>query len=162
MSKTTSLNINGIARPLPENIKVESSLLDFLRNKLGLTGTRFGCGLEQCGACMVLVDGAPVQSCNAALDSVVGKQITTVEGLRGIDGELHPLQQAFLDEQAGQCGYCLSGILISAKALLDHNPDPTRREIALALDNNLCRCGSHVRILNAVTRASVMIREEAK
>tara|TARA_B100000530_G_scaffold238492_2_gene155190 strand:- start:52 stop:537 length:486 start_codon:yes stop_codon:yes gene_type:complete len=161
MSKTTSLNINGIARPLPENIKVESSLLDFLRNKLGLTGTRFGCGLEQCGACMVLVDGAPVQSCNAALDSVVGKQITTVEGLRGIDGELHPLQQAFLDEQAGQCGYCLSGILISAKALLDHNPDPTRREIALALDNNLCRCGSHVRILNAVTRASVMIREEA-
>ena len=161
MSKTTSLNINGIARPLPENIKVESSLLDFLRNKLGLTGTRFGCGLEQCGACMVLVDGAPVQSCDAALDSVVGKQITTVEGLRGIDGELHPLQQAFLDEQAGQCGYCLSGILISAKALLDHNPDPTRREIALALDNNLCRCGSHVRILNAVTRASVMIREEA-
>ena len=161
MSKTTSLNINGIARPLPENIKVESSLLDFLRNKLGLTGTRFGCGLEQCGACMVLVDGAPVQSCNAALDSVVGKQITTVEGLRGIDGELHPLQQAFLDEQAGQCGYCLSGILISAKALLDQNPDPTRHEIALALDNNLCRCGSHVRILDAVTRASVMIREEA-
>ena len=161
MSKTTSLNINGIARPLPENIKVESSLLDFLRNKLGLTGTRFGCGLEQCGACMVLVDGAPVQSCNAALDSVVGKQITTVEGLRGTDGELHPLQQAFLDEQAGQCGYCLSGILISAKALLDQNPDPTRREIALALDNNLCRCGSHVRIINAVTRASVMIREEA-
>ena len=161
MSKTTSLNINGIARPLPENIKVESSLLDFLRNKLGLTGTRFGCGLEQCGACMVLVDGAPVQSCNAALDSVAGKQITTVEGLRGIDGELHPLQQAFLDEQAGQCGYCLSGILISAKALLDQNPDPTRHEIALALDNNLCRCGSHVRILDAVTRASVMIREEA-
>ena len=161
MSKTTTLNINGIARPLPENVKVESSLLDFLRNKLGLTGTRFGCGLEQCGACMVLVDGAPVQSCNAALDSVVGKQITTVEGLRGTDGELHPLQQAFLDEQAGQCGYCLSGILISAKALLDQNPDPTRREIALALDNNLCRCGSHVRILDAVARASVMIREEA-
>ena len=161
MSKTTSLNINGVARPLPDNVKVDSSLLDFLRNKLGLTGTRFGCGLEQCGACMVLVDGAPVQSCSAALDSVVGKQITTVEGLRGTDGELHPLQQAFLDEQAGQCGYCLSGILISAKALLDHNPAPTRREIALALDNNLCRCGSHVRILNAVTRASVMIREEA-
>ena len=161
MSKTTSLNINGVARPLTDNVKVESSLLDFLRNKLGLTGTRFGCGLEQCGACMVLVDGAPVQSCNAALDSVVGKQITTVEGLRGTDGELHPLQQAFLDEQAGQCGYCLSGILISAKALLDQNPDPTRHEIALALDNNLCRCGSHVRILDAVTRASVMIREEA-
>ena len=161
MSKTTSLTINGVVRPLPDNTKVESSLLDFLRNKLGLTGTRFGCGLEQCGTCMVLVDGAPVQSCNAALDSVVGKQITTVEGLRGADGGLHPLQQAFLDEQAGQCGYCLSGILISAKALLDRNPDPTRREIALALDNNLCRCGSHVRILDAVTRASVMIREEA-
>lgn len=161
MSKTTSLTINGVVRPLPDNTKVESSLLDFLRNKLGLTGTRFGCGLEQCGTCMVLVDGAPVQSCNAALDSVVGKQITTVEGLRGADGGLHPLQQAFLDEQAGQCGYCLSGILISAKALLDRNPDPTRREIALALDNNLCRCGSHVRILDAVARASAMIRGEA-
>ena len=161
MSKTTSLTINGVVRPLPDNTKIESSLLDFLRNKLGLTGTRFGCGLEQCGTCMVLVDGAPVQSCNAALDSVVGKQITTVEGLRGADGGLHSLQQAFLDEQAGQCGYCLSGILISAKALLDRNPDPTRREIALALDNNLCRCGSHVRILDAVARASAMIRGEA-
>tara|TARA_B100000676_G_scaffold312455_1_gene386754 strand:+ start:989 stop:1264 length:276 start_codon:yes stop_codon:yes gene_type:complete len=91
----------------------------------------------------------------------MGKQITTVEGLRDTDGELHPLQQAFLDEQAGQCGYCLSGILISAKALLDRNPDPTRHEIALALDNNLCRCGSHVRILNAVTRAAAIIRGEA-
>ncbi len=161
MSKTTSLTINGVTRPLPENVGLESSLLDFLRNRLGLTGTRFGCGLEQCGACMVLVDGAPEQSCNAALDSVVGKKITTVEGLRGTDGKLHPLQQAFLDEQAGQCGYCLSGILISAKALLDRNPDPTRHEIALALDNNLCRCGSHMRILDAVTRAAAMIRREA-
>ena len=161
MSKTTTLTINGVAQPLPDNVEVKSPLLDFLRNRLGLTGTRFGCGLEQCGACMVLVNGAPTQSCNAALDSVVGKQITTVEGLRDTDGELHPLQQAFLDEQAGQCGYCLSGILISAKALLDRNPDPTRHEIALALDNNLCRCGSHVRILKAVTRAAAMIRGEA-
>ncbi len=161
MSKTTTLTINGVAQPLPDNVEVKSPLLDFLRNRLGLTGTRFGCGLEQCGACMVLVNGAPTQSCNAALDSVMGKQITTVEGLRDTDGELHPLQQAFLDEQAGQCGYCLSGILISAKALLDRNPDPTRHEIALALDNNLCRCGSHVRILNAVTRAAAIIRGEA-
>ena len=115
-----------------------------LRNTLGLTGTRFGCGLEQCGACMVLVNGKPVQSCNRALDSVAGRDITTIEGLTGADGGQHPLQQAFLDEQAGQCGYCLSGILISAKALLDRNPNPTREEIAAALDNNLCRCGSHI------------------
>ncbi len=125
-----------------------------------MTGTRFGCGLEQCGACMVLVDGQPVQSCNAALDSVAGKQVTTIEGLAGSDGTLHPLQQAFLEEQAGQCGYCLSGILISAKALLDRNPNPTRSEIAAALDDNLCRCGSHVRILKAVERAAAIMRAE--
>jgi len=101
-----------------------------------------------------------VQSCNAALDSVLGKQITTIEGLADADGKPHPLQQAFLDEQAGQCGYCLSGILISAKALLDRNPTPTRREIAAALDDNLCRCGSHVRILKAVERAATALQTE--
>ena len=158
MSEISSLTVNGRPRVLPDDVAPETPLLDILRNNLGLTGTRFGCGLEQCGACMVLVDGAPVQSCNAALDAVVGKEITTIEGLAGGDGTLHPLQQAFLDEQAGQCGYCLSGILISAKALLDRNPNPSRREIAAALDDNLCRCGSHVRILTAVERAAKIVQ----
>lgn len=155
-----NLSINGKAHALPDETPADTPLLDILRNTLGLTGTRFGCGLEQCGACMVLVDGRPVQACNAALDAVAGKQVTTVEGLAGADGSLHPLQQAFLDEQAGQCGYCLSGILMSAKALLDANPNPSRAEIAAALDGNLCRCGSHVRILKAVEGAAATMRAE--
>ena len=160
MSEIFSLTVNGRPRALPDDIAPETPLLDILRNTLRLTGTRFGCGLEQCGACMVLVDGAPVQSCNAALDAIAGKEITTIEGLAGDDGTLHPLQQAFLDKQAGQCGYCLSGILMSAKALLDQNPNPSRREIAAALDDNLCRCGSHVRILTAVERAAKILQAE--
>lgn len=160
MSKAPSLKVNGLVQTLPNNVAPDTPLLDILRNTLGLTGTRFGCGLEQCGACMVLVNNEPVQSCNAALDSVLGKQITTIEGLADADGKPHALQQAFLDEQAGQCGYCLSGILISAKALLDRNPNPTRREIAVALDDNLCRCGSHVRILKAVERAATALQTE--
>src|SRR5579885_1370317 len=136
----------------------DTPLLYVLREDLGLVGTRFGCGLEQCGCCMVLIDGQPEKSCAKPVWSVAGKSITTVEGL-GAPDKPHPLQQAFLDEQAGQCGYCLSGILISAKALLDRNPAPTRREIALALDDNICRCGSHPRILRAVERAAAMIRD---
>jgi nicotinate dehydrogenase subunit A len=135
----------------------ETSLLAVLRDTLGLVGTRFGCGLEQCGCCMVLIDGAPQKSCAKPIWSVAGKSIVTVEGL-GTPEQPHPLQQAFLDEQAGQCGYCLSGILISAKALLDRNPAPTRAEIAQALDDNLCRCGSHNRILRAVARAAAQSR----
>jgi nicotinate dehydrogenase subunit A len=131
----------------------EASLLAVLRNDLGLVGTRFGCGLEQCGCCMVLIDGTPTKSCAKPAWSVAGKSITTVEGL-GTPERPHPLQQALLDEQAGQCGYCLSGILITAKALLDRNPAPTRAEIAQALDDNLCRCGSHNRILRAVEKAA--------
>ena len=131
----------------------ETSLLAVLRDTLGLVGTRFGCGLEQCGCCMVLIDGAPQKSCAKPIWSVAGKSVTTIEGL-GSPEQPHPLQQAFLDEQAGQCGYCLSGILISAKALLDRNPTPTRAEIAQALDDNICRCGSHNRILRAVEKAA--------
>ncbi len=133
-------------------------LLNALRNNLGLMGTRFGCGLEQCGTCMVLVDGKPVKSCTRELGTVAGKAVTTVEGL-GTRERPHPLQQAFIDEQAGQCGYCLSGILISAKALLDSNPSPSRSEIAQALDDNLCRCGSHNRIMRAVEKAATRLRE---
>ena len=131
-------------------------LLSVLRNELGLRGSRFGCGTEQCGACMVLIDGEPSFSCARAIESLAGKSVTTVEGLSP-SGSLSPLQQAFLDEQAGQCGYCLSGILISAAALLARNPTPSRSEIAAALDRHLCRCGVHNRIMRAVTRAGALI-----
>jgi nicotinate dehydrogenase subunit A len=129
-------------------------LLAVLRDELGLRGTRFGCGTEQCGACMVLIDGEPSFSCARAIESLAGRTVTTVEGLSS-DGALSSLQQAFLDEQAGQCGYCLSGILISATALLAHNARPSRSEIATALDRHLCRCGVHNRIMRAVTRAAL-------
>src|SRR5262249_28795816 len=138
----------------------DTPLLDVLRNHLGLAGARFGCGLEQCGACMVLVDGAAEKSCGKALSAVAGKSVLTVEGL-GTPSHPHPLQQAFIDEQAGQCGYCLSGILIAAKALLDRNAAPTRAEIAAALDGNICRCGAHHRMLRAVALAAARMREQA-
>ena len=152
----SSLIVNGSAVNVTAN--GDTPLLDVLRNHLGLLGTKFGCGQEQCGCCMVLVEGRPEKSCGKPLSTVAGKAITTIEGL-GTPDRPHPLQQAFLDEQAGQCGYCLSGILISAKALLDRNPSPSRAEIAEALDDNICRCGSHVRILRAVERAARVLRE---
>jgi nicotinate dehydrogenase subunit A len=120
-------------------------------------GTRYGCGLEQCGCCMVLVDGQPIHACTREVGMVAGRTVTTVEGL-GTPDKLHPLQQAFLDEQAGQCGYCLSGIIMSAKALIDRNPNPSRSEIVAALDKHLCRCGTHQRILRAVERAAEALR----
>jgi nicotinate dehydrogenase subunit A len=153
-----SFTVNG--RTAGVAVDPDTPLLDVLRNHLGLLGTKFGCGAEQCGACMVLIDGRPEKSCGKALSTVVGKAVVTVEGL-GTAERPHPLQQAFLDEQAGQCGYCLSGVLISAKALLDRNPSPSRQQIAAALDDNICRCGSHVRILRAVARAARAMREGA-
>jgi nicotinate dehydrogenase subunit A len=153
-----SLTVNG--KPAEVNADPDTPLLDILRNHLGLVGTKFGCGLEQCGCCMVLVDGRPEKSCGKAVSTVAGKAILTIEGL-GTPERPHPLQQAFLDEQAGQCGYCLPGILVTAKALLDRNPNPSRAEIARALDDNICRCGSHVRILRAVERAAAAMREGA-
>jgi nicotinate dehydrogenase subunit A len=156
MSKAFAFSVNGKAVSVsPAN--EETPLLNVLRNELGLMGTRFGCGLEQCGCCTVLIDGQPEKSCAKPVWSVAGKTITTVEGL-GSEAKPHPLQQAFLDEQAGQCGYCLSGILVSAKALLDANPAPTRAQIAQALDGNICRCGSHNRILRAVEKAAAVMR----
>jgi nicotinate dehydrogenase subunit A len=137
----------------------DTPLLDVLRNHLGLVGAKFGCGLEQCGCCMVLIDGRPEKSCGKALSTIAGKQVVTIEGL-GTRDKPHPLQQAFLDEQAGQCGYCLPGIIVTAKALLDRNKAPSRAEIALALDDNICRCGSHARILRAVERAAARMRGE--
>ncbi len=156
---TIEFSVNG--KPVSVALANEDTpLLDVLRNDLGLMGTRFGCGLEQCGCCMVLIDGQPEKCCAKPVSSIAGKNVTTVEGL-GTPDAPHPLQQAFLDEQAGQCGYCLSGILISAKALLAVNPSPTRTEIALALDGNICRCGSHNRILRAVEKAAAVMRVRA-
>ncbi|HXO00872.1 MAG TPA: (2Fe-2S)-binding protein [Stellaceae bacterium] len=152
---STSFTVNGGAVSVSAN--EDTPLLDVLRNHLGLKGTKFGCGLEQCGCCMVLVDGEPVKSCGKALSTVAGKSVLTIEGL-GTPEHPHALQAAFLDEQAGQCGYCLPGILISAKALLDRNGAPTRAEIAVALDDNICRCGSHIRILKAVERAAAVMK----
>jgi nicotinate dehydrogenase subunit A len=154
----TNFTLNGNAVSVSAN--EDTPLLDVLRNHLGLMGTKFGCGLEQCGCCMVLIDGEPAKSCGKALATVVGKTVLTIEGL-GTPEQPHPLQAAFLDEQAGQCGYCLPGILISAKALLDKNLSPSRAEIAQALDDNICRCGSHIRILKAVERAAQAVRAGA-
>jgi nicotinate dehydrogenase subunit A len=151
-----SLIVNG--EPVSVAAGEETPLLDVLRNQLDLKGTRFGCGLEQCGCCMVLIDGKPEKSCTKPVWSVAGKSVVTVEGL-GTASMPHPLQQAFLDEQAGQCGYCIAGILVASSALLEHNPSPTRADIVAALDGNLCRCGSHNRIIRAVQRAAVLMRQ---
>ena len=153
-----SLTVNGSEVAVAAD--PDTPLLDVLRNHLGLVGTKFGCGLEQCGCCIVLVDGRPEKSCGKAVSTVAGKQVVTIEGL-GTRDRPHPLQQAFLDEQAGQCGYCLPGIIVTAKALLDRNPTPSRAQIAQALDDNICRCGSHVRILRAVERAAAAMRDGA-
>jgi nicotinate dehydrogenase subunit A len=156
MPKHIQFTVNG--KPVSVAIdNDETPLLNVLRNELGLTGTRFGCGLEQCGCCTVLIDGKPEKCCAKPIYSVAGKSVVTIEGL-GTPERPHPLQQAFLEEQAGQCGYCLSGIIISAKALLDSNSKPSRAEIAAALDDNICRCGSHNRILRAVEKAAAQMR----
>jgi nicotinate dehydrogenase subunit A len=157
MTRQFDLTVNGRAVSVAV-ANEETPLLDVLRNSLGLMGTRFGCGLEQCGCCMVLIDGVPEKCCAKPIWSVAGRKVTTIEGL-GTPDRPHPLQQAFLEEQAGQCGYCLSGILVTAKALLDRNSSPSRTEIARALDDNLCRCGTHHRILRAVEKAAARMRE---
>ena len=148
---TIKINVNG--RQHEVAAEPETALLYVLRNDLKLKGARFGCGLGQCGACTVLVDSKPVQSCDLPLSAAAGKSIITVEGLAR-DGELHPLQAAFIAEQAAQCGYCITGIIMVAKALLDANPRPADAEIRSALKGNLCRCGTHHRILRAIRRAS--------
>ena len=151
MPELFKLRVNGREHEVATEPK--TPLLYVLRNDLGLKGTRFGCGSGQCGACMVLMDGKAVPSCDTPLWSAAGRDITTIEGL-GSREKPHPLQQAFLDEQAAQCGYCINGILMSAAALLQRSKKPTEEEIAAALDRNLCRCGTHVRILRAIRRAS--------
>jgi nicotinate dehydrogenase subunit A len=145
------LDVNG--REHRVRVEPDTPLLYVLRNDLGLTGAKLGCGLEQCYACAVVVDGEAVPSCVAAVEGFVGKQITTVEGI-GLPGRLHPVQQALLDEQAGQCGYCIPGVVVGATALLDRVRNPTDEEIRQALAPHLCRCGAYARILRAVRRAA--------
>ena len=147
MADPIRFSVNGTDRAV--DTAPETPLLYALRNDLELKGTRFGCGSGQCGACFVLVDGHAAPACDTPLWSVAGKAITTIEGL-----SRHPLQQAFIDEQAAQCGFCTSGIIVSAAALLDKNPKPTETQVRAALDRNLCRCGSHNRMVRAVLRAS--------
>ena len=135
------------------------SLLSALRDDLGLTGTRFGCGHGACGACVVLVDGDAVPSCTISLEAAVNKHVVTIEGLAPT-GSLHPVQRAFIEEQAAQCGYCSNGMIMATAALLAKNPHPTDEQIREALDGNLCRCGAHLRILRAVKRAAELFDKE--
>ena len=169
---TLRLHVNGMSREVEAD--AETPLLYALRNDLGLIGTRYGCGLGLCGTCTVIIDGKPVQSCDLPVSAAVGKQIITVEALgtvenavgntvgnvdKNADEKLHPLQRAFIAEQAAQCGYCASGILMAAKALLDVNKDPSDGDIRAALEGNLCRCGTHGRILRAIKRAAAEMRK---
>jgi nicotinate dehydrogenase subunit A len=135
----------------------ETPLLYVLRNEAGCKGVRYGCGLGQCGTCTVIIDGKPVQSCDVPVSAVAGKSITTIEGI-GSEAKPHPLQTAFVEEQAAQCGYCITGIIMSAKVLLDANPSPSDAEIKQALAKNLCRCGTHLRIVRAIKRAATEMR----
>ncbi len=147
----TNLTVNGVSRSVPA--EPDAPLLYVLRNDLELNGAKFGCGLAQCGACTVLVDGKAVRSCVTPISAVARSEITTIEGL-GSPSKLHPLQQAFIDEQAAQCGYCINGMIMSAKELLDRNPRPSEQDVRAALAGNLCRCGTYHRIIRAVLRAA--------
>ena len=151
MTDPIKFTVNG--RSVSVTCDGTTPLLSVLRDELALRGSKFGCGIEQCGTCMVLIDGKPEYSCAREVATVAGRSVTTVEGLAA-GGALHPLQQAFLDEQAGQCGYCLPGILVSASALLANNPAPSRDEIVAALDPHLCRCGIHNRVIRAVQKVA--------
>jgi nicotinate dehydrogenase subunit A len=145
------LKVNGKNQVV--DVEPDMPLLYALRNDLQLNGPKFGCGLAQCGACTVIMDGAAIRSCITPVSAAQNKSVTTLEGL-GTTKKMHKIQQAFVDEQALQCGYCVNGMIMSTKALLDKNPKPTDSQIKEALAGNLCRCGTHVRILRAVKRAS--------
>ena len=151
MARDFQLKVNGAARRA--TAEPDTPLLYILRNDLELSGPRFGCGLSQCGACTVLIDGKPARSCVTPVVSIGARNVTTLEGL-GTKDRLHPLQKAFIAEQAAQCGYCANGMIMTAKALLDKTPKPTEAQIRKALAANLCRCGTHNRIVRAIQRAA--------
>ena len=158
VSRTVTLILNG----LPQSTLVDkhATLLNLLRNDFELNSPKYGCGLGECGACTVLVDGVAARACVVPAQGADGRSITTLEGL-GTQERLHPIQQAFIDAQAAQCGYCLSGMIMTTAALLSRNPDPTEHEIRSELSGNLCRCGTHVEIVQAVQRAAVLMRQAA-
>jgi nicotinate dehydrogenase subunit A len=151
MPQNFTVRVNGATRTV--NVEPDTPLLYVLRNDFELNGPRFGCGLSQCGACTVLVEGKPTRSCVTTMVALGNKVVTTLEGL-GTPEKPHPLQKAFIEEQAAQCGYCSNGMIMSAKALLDRTPKPTEAQIKKALAANLCRCGTHNRIVRAVQRAA--------
>jgi nicotinate dehydrogenase subunit A len=146
-----NLKVNGVARSV--TAEPDTPLLYVLRNDFELNGAKYGCGLSQCGACTVLIDGQAVRSCVTPISALEKSEITTIEGLGSID-KPHVLQQAFIEEQAAQCGYCTNGMIMSAKELLDRNPRPSEPDVRAALASNLCRCGTHNRIIRAVLRAA--------
>ena len=150
MEKTIALRVNG--RAVTVTAMADTPLLYILRNDLALNGPKYGCGLGECGACTVILDGVAARSCVIPLAGAEGREVVTLEGL-GSSSAPHPVQQAFIEEQAAQCGYCMNGMIMTAKALLDRNQNPTMDEVRRALSGNLCRCGTHVEILRAVMRA---------
>jgi len=149
------LTVNGREHPLA--VPRDAPLLGVLRNDLQLNGPKYGCGLGECGACLVLIDGRPARSCSVPVGGVEGRPITTLEGLSAPDGTLHPVQQAFVECQAAQCGYCLNGMIIGTVALLAREPQPSEVQVRDALSHNLCRCGTHLEILQAVRRAADLL-----
>jgi len=157
MSQSFQLQINGQHQSVQAD--PDAPLLAILRDHLGLTGSKYGCGEGQCGSCTVLLDGAPRRSCVTPVSAAAGKSITTIEGLEE-SGRLHPVQQAFLDAEAFQCAYCTSGMIMSSVALLKQNSNPTQSEIEQALQGNICRCGTHPRIIEAVQKAAQASREQ--
>ena len=159
MAKPIQLEING--KRYTVQCDPETPLLSALRDELGLTGTKYGCGEGQCGACTVLLSGTPRRSCQIPVSAAAAKPITTIEGLEK-DGRLHPVQQAFLDAEAFQCAYCTSGMILSSVGLLSTNPNPSSADIVQSLQGNICRCGTHPRILAAVHQAAKAMRERAR
>lgn len=154
--QVVTFSVNRLTHTL--TVSPRASLLGALRNDLELNSPKYGCGLGECGACTVLVDGVAARACVIPASGVAGREITTLEGLGPLEA-LHPVQQAFIDEQAAQCGYCLSGMIMMAVALLARKPDPTDEEIRRELSGNLCRCGTHLEIMNAVRRAAELLRQ---
>ncbi|UCF97986.1 MAG: (2Fe-2S)-binding protein [Spirochaetaceae bacterium] len=159
MNIPITLNVNG--RDYPLQVKANEILLNVLRDRLGLMGTKYGCGIGECGACTVLLDGKAILSCQTLAFTTGGKKITTIEGLED-NSSLHPLQQAFIDEGAVQCGYCTPGMILSAKALLDSKPDPSSEEIKQAIRGNLCRCTGYTNIVRAIKSASESIKDTGR
>ena len=159
MAKPMELEVNG--KRYPVSYPAETPLLSVLRDELGLTGSKYGCGEGQCGACTVLIGGAPRRSCQIAASAAVGKPVTTIEGLEK-NGKLHPVQQGFLEAGAFQCAYCTSGMIMSSVGLLQTNPNPSEAQIAQYLQGNICRCGTHPRVIEAVQHAAKLMQEHGR